>query len=267
MSKIVIENEAQLEKALNDSNKGDTIELLPGEYFSTKKAKCYTITQSLNIIGHSLNAENTIINASFLLGKGVTLNLKNFTLNYDKTQLNTIALYDGAELALQNMIIDHAATDNWNTIYSQDSYISLTDSEINNSASPDVASLLMVDGKMYAVNTKISYLNQKRARIFLKKSLVSYSIALADHASLAFRDLTVVSLNNLDHSDFQVENNSSVDGENLVFAKKEPQIKINNSDFEIKNFEPSLDKIKWSFDDNSTVLLDGKQLDNKHNKK
>lgn len=266
MKKITIKNEDQLEKVLTDSTEGDTIELLPGEYFLPEKAKCYTISRNLTIIGQSLNAKNTKVNASFLIGKGITLNLRNFTLNYDKAQLNTIALYDGAELALKNMIVDHAVSDRWNTIYSQDSFLSLTDSEIMNTTNQNIASLQMESGKMYAVNSKISFLNQKRAKVFLKKSLISYGIALADQAALSLRDLTIVSFNNLDQSDMQVANNSSVEGENLIFAKKEPHISISKSDFEIKNFEPAIDKINWSFDDDSTVLVDGKTLDNKHNK-
>jgi len=95
--------------------------------------------------------------------------------------------------------------------------------------------------------------------------VISYAVALQNHASLSYIDLTVDGRRNLDSSNFYIENNSNVDGVNLNFSKKDTFIDIINSNFKGDSFLSGLSNIRWRFDDNSTVLADGSEPFNQNN--
>jgi len=237
----------------------DIIELLPGTYNFEDGASFFEIEHDLTIRGLSSNANATKLNCAFLLGDNRSLILKNLTISYNRDKANTIALYNNAQLYGNNIIVDRVLA-RWNTIYCQNSSISLLNSAIMADRDTNVTGLLLEkNSHMIAIDTEIQLLGLRNSTAIVKNAVISYAVALQNHSKLSYINLTVDGRRNLDSSNFYIENQSCVDGVNLNFSKKDTFIDIIKSNFEGDNFLSGLNNIRWRFDDDSTVLADGNE--------
>jgi len=265
MTKYKVNNTKQFLTVLfSQVSDNDIIELLPGTYNFKRYIGYFEIKKSLTIRGISDDANSTKLNCAFFCN-GNSLILQNLSVTYDGPKFNTIALYNHAELYGNNVVINRVLS-KWDTVYCQNSTISLLNSAIMANRNTNTTGLLLEkDSQMIAVDTEIQLLGLRKSSAIVKDSVISYAVALQNHASLSYIDLTVDGRRNLDSSNFYIENNSNVDGVNLNFSKKDTFIDIINSNFKGDSFLSGLSNIRWRFDDNSTVLADGSEPFNQNN--
>lgn len=248
-----------LQKANRSKNLTETIELKPGKYFADADNIFLSIKKNITIKGLYDNAKATNLNCAFLMGADTTLILENLTMNYFGEKSNTIALYDGAELYGNNIIVDRTMdqNSNWDTIYCKDSTISLKNSEILTDPIRNICGLSLENSQLIAVNSNVNAPLFKNSTVYLKDTLTSYSVVLKNHSNLSFINLAIDSTQNTEFSDFYIENQSTVNGVNLNFSKKDSFVDVIDSHFENNNFVSGLENVRWRFTDNSTVLADG----------
>lgn len=258
--KYTVNNDRDLYLAVRDADDGDAITVCPGEYFNFDKTVILSIKKNIAIIGQ--DSDSTLLNCGFLIANKNFLILKNLSVNYDDEKGNAVALYDGGEFYGKNIVLSNSAANEWNTIYCQNSSISLTNSEIINANKDNVPAIMMENSYMYALNSSIYFPALLSSECLLEDSFISYSLCLRNNSSLMFNNITIDSTNNTDFSDFYIDNESSVEGTNITFIKNHPSIDILDSQFESAEFLSGLEKINWRIDDQSTVWADGQQLSN-----
>jgi len=260
MKTITVNNSMQFMSAVKDANEGDTIDLLPGEYFSSEKSPVLTIEKNLTIQSQFTDAKSVKLNCALIVHSNITLILKNLFITFDDEQLNTISLYDNSELFGNNIIVNRDNSKfnhRWDTIFAKNSAISLTNSEIMADDQKDIPGLTLENCRLMLVDSNIYFLCLRKTIAYLKNSLISFAIILENHSSLSYVDLAIDSLHNK-NSDFYINDNCAVSGVNLKIFKKEPFIDIINSEFKNDIFTDGIDGIRWCFDELSTVLVDGK---------
>lgn len=258
--KYTVDNDRDFYLAVKDANDGDEILVYPGEYFKPDDTPILTIKNNISIVGETSDFDAVCLNCGFLVGKKNIFILNNLSINYNDEKGNTLALYDGAEFYGNNIVLNHSATNEWNTIYCQNSSISLNDSEIINSNKDNIPAIMMENSQMLAINSSIYFPALRSSDCILKDSFISYSLCLQNKSSLNFDDITIDSNNNTEFSDFYLDNKSIVEGSNITFVKDNPSIDIFASQFETNDFLSDFDKINWHFDDESTVWADGYEL-------
>lgn len=244
--------------ALKTVNDGDVIELCPGEYFRAENTPYLKVEKNITITGQFSNPEATRLNCGLLLINH-TLILKNLSLNYDSEEGNAVSLYRDAKFYGDNVVINHQTANKWNTIFAQDSFISLKKSEILNCNKDNIPGLMLENSQIYAVDTALYFIAMKKSTSYLKDCFVSYAVCLLNKSSLDFNDLTIDSNNNEMFTDFYVDQQSTVEGDEINFIKTEPMIEVFDSQCEINDFESEFENIHWHFDDNSNVLADGRE--------
>ena len=258
MKTINVKTDYELYKAINTADNGDTISLKPGEYFATHSI-FLSLKKSLTIKGQYANAKATKINGGLFFGKNVTLILENLVLTFDDEKGNTLALYEGAKLYCNNVIIDRPHNSSWDTIYCSNSFLSLKNSDIRSDRQKTATSTSLENSQLISIGSNMHMPKLINSTAYLKDSFVSYSLILKEKSKLFFTDLAIDSTQNSEYSDFYVSGESTVNGENLDFYKDEPFIDVLNSDFEGNNFFAGKDKVSWRYDNDSNVLLDGNQ--------
>lgn len=256
MRTINVKNERELYEALSNPQDNDTIMINPGEYFSPENTPFLMIKKSLTIIGQSSDANDTILNCGLVLAEDTIVNLENLSMRYASEQGNTLALYDGAELNGDNVIINRDSPI-WNTIYCKDSTISLKDSQVLSGNRGVLACLEVENGQLSVTNSKIKAPVLTNSTAYFKDVLVTDMIILKEQSKLDYDNLTVDGTANEEYSTISIEDNSSVSGQDLGFIPNDPYIEIDHSNFQNDNFKTEFTKINWKFDNDSIVLADG----------
>lgn len=251
------DNDRQFEQALDESEDWDTIELLPGEYFSRTFPDTYSIKKNLTIVGRNDNLEAVKLNCAFVIGNKKILTLKNLSLNYPGIHLNTLSIYDQSEVFCDNVSINRTAPDKWNTVYVQNSALSLINSQILTGKKLGLVGLQLENSQVAIVNSVVQLLALKKSDGYLRNSTILFALGLEKQSTLTFLDLTIDALANLKYSDLFVWNKSNFKGHLLHFSKSTPTIDIFNSSFTSDNFDPTPKDITWKFDSNSNVSADG----------
>ncbi|MFC6176473.1 hypothetical protein ACFQAV_06450 [Companilactobacillus huachuanensis] len=256
MKTINVQSDREFFNAINTADNCDTIVLKSGEYFSSE-TMFLSIKKSLTIKGQYANAKATKINCGLFFGENTTVILENLLLTYDNEKGNTLALYDGAKLYCNNVIVNRTNESSWDTIYSSNSFISLKNSDIQADRQRNISSLSLENSQLMSVKSNIHLPLLVNSTAYLKDSFISYSIVLKKNSNLSFINLAIDSTQNNESSDFYVEGESTVNGDNLDFSKNEPFIDVLNSNFEGNDFFAGLDKVRWRYDTNSNVIIDG----------
>lgn len=246
-----------LQKANEANSHIQTIILEPGKYFADEDNIVLSVKKNLTIKGKYSNAKATHLNCGFLLGDNNTLILKNLAIDYDGEECNTIALYDGAELYGDNIIVDRTTESRWDTIFCKDSTLSLKNSEVLTDPTRNICGISLKNSQIIATHSNLNAPLLDNSTAYLKDVFTNYAFALKNKSNLSFTDLTLDTSQNTEFSDFYVDNHSTVTGINLNLPKKYSYIDVINSHFENTNFASGLDNVRWRFDKNSTVLADG----------
>lgn len=254
--KKFVKNDREFYAELMAADDGDVIELRPGEYFRADDTPYLNVKKNIIITGQYPDPEITRLNSGLLL-INKTLILKNISINYNSDKGNAISLYDKAKLYGDNVVFNHQTANKWNTIYSQNSFISLEKSEIINCNKDNIPGIMLENSQLSAVDSAIYFITLKKSKSYLKDCFVSYAVCLLNHSSLTFDDLTIDSNNNENFTDFYVNEQSNVEGSEIAFVKNDPVIEIFDSQFEINDFDSEFENIHWHFDDDSQVLADG----------
>ncbi len=252
-------NDDQLSSAIINAKDGDVIELLPGTYFSATDPFICTIRRNITIIGKSSNKNDIKIYCSITVGAKNILIFKNLAICYPSNKENTLAAFDGAEVYGDNISIDRQTSDDWDTIYGQNSFFSFKDSQILTGVKTKAIGLSLENSQLFADNSSFQLLFQKNSQTYLKNSTVSHRLELRQHSSLDFRNLTVDSSLVHTKNDLVVKSHSQINGQDLTFVNNSPQIRILESYFNVNNFQPEPEHIHFKFDDSSTVQVDGKR--------
>lgn len=259
--KIVIGNQSnndeQLSKALIQARDGDIIELLPGSYFSPDSPFICTIRRNITLIGTSKNKNDVKLYCSFTVGEATTIILKNLTINYMATDENTLAAYDGARVYGNNITIDRKSEDDWDTVYGQNSFFSFKDSNIYTGAKTKAIGLSLENSQIFAIDSFIELMFQKNSKSFLKDSTITNKLELRRHSELNFNNLTIDSTKFHVKNDLAVKSNSQFSGQNLIFIRPLPQIRILKSKFNVTGFQPELNYIDFESDKSSEIFTDG----------
>ncbi|AUI71408.1 hypothetical protein COSHB9_18910 [Companilactobacillus alimentarius] len=251
-------NDEQLTKAIIDAKDGDVIELLPGTYFSKDNPFICTIGRNITLIGKSAHKNDTTIYASFTIGDQNIIIFKNLNISYTANGENTLSAYDGAKVYGNNITINRQTSDDWDTIYGQNSFFSFKDSEILTGRKVKAIGISLEKSKLFADNTSIQLLFQKNSQTLLRDTKIYHKIELRRHSSLYFKDLTIDSSKVRVKNDLAVKTSSNISGQNLTFLRKNPQIRILNSRFNVDQFQPKPEIIHFKFDQDSQIQADGK---------
>jgi len=259
-------NDDQLSSAIINAKDGDVIELLPGIYFSAANPFICTIRRNITFVGRSKNKDDIKLYCSFTIGNKNIIILRNLTLAYTANSENTLSAYDGAEIYGNNVAIDRQTSDDWDTIYGQNSFFSFKDSAILTGAKTKTIGLSLENSQLFADNTSFQLLFQKNSQVYLKDATVLHRLELRQHSHLNFKNLKIDTSNVRIKNDLVVKSHSDISGEDLIFTKSSPQIRVLESNFKVDNFQPELEQIQFKFDDTSQVMADGKNLSNKNTK-
>jgi len=258
------DNDAQLSSAIINAQDGDVIELLPGTYFSIDDPFICTVRRNISLIGKSTNKDDVKVYCSFTIGAENIIIFKNMAITYTSDKDNTLSAYDGAEVYGDNISIDRQTSDDWDTIYGQNSFFSFKDSQILTGVKTKTIGLSLENSQLFADNTLFQLLFQKNSQTYLKNSVVSQKLELRRYSKLNFRNLTIVSNNTQFKNDLAVKSNSKVSGQDLIFANNTPQVRILKSNFDVHDFQPELEQINFKFDNESKIQVDGKLLSHKN---
>lgn len=262
MTKIIIggqgKNDEQLTNAIINAKDGDIIALLPGVYFSTDSPFVCTLRQSLTFQGQSKDSKDVVIYSSFSVGNDTTSIFKNLTINFTANGENTLAAYDEARVYLDNVIIDRGAPDVWDTIYVQNSFISIKDTKILTGSKHNSVGLSLENSQLFADNLSVQLMFQKKSITYLKDSTIWDSLKLRHQSityfhTLAFDTLTE-SFTNID-----IKSDSQFNGQNLKFDQADAQIHISKSSADIKQLEKHSLVPHFKFDADSKVNLAGQE--------
>ncbi|HIY93389.1 hypothetical protein [Companilactobacillus sp. HBUAS56275] len=253
-------NDDQLTEAIINAKDGDIIELLPGTYFSKDDPFICTIRRNITFIGKTNNKSDVELYCSFTVGAKNILIFKNLTISYPANDENTLSAYDGAEVYGDNVIINRQTSDDWDTIYGQNSFFSFKNSEILTGKKTKAIGLSLENCQLFMDKTKIQLLFQKNSQVYLKDSIILHKLELRKNSHLNFRNLTIDSTKINSKNDLAVKSKSEISGQKITFIKNDPQIRILGSHFDIKDFHPQTDKINFKFDEDSKIVVDGKLL-------
>lgn len=251
-------NDDQLTQAILNAQDGDVIELLPGTYFSSADPFICTIRRNISFIGKTNNKDDVQLFCSFTVGAKNILIFKNLTISFTADGENTLSAYDGAEVYGDNIAIDRRTADDWDTIYGKDSYFSFKDSQILTGRKVKAIGISLENSQMFADNTFFQLLFQKHSRVYLKDSSVAHKLEIRRQSQLNFRNLTIDSTKTAYKNDLAVKSNSHLKGQDLIFVRDSPSIRILKSNFMVNNFQPPLEQVHFKFDDVSQVSADGK---------
>lgn len=269
MNKFIVGNQQnkddQLAQAIVDAQDGDVIELLPGTYFTTESPFICTIRRNLTFIGKSTNKDDIKLNCSFTVGAKNIIIFKNLTITFPANGENTLSAYDGAEVYTDNVCINRETSDNWDTIYGQNATFSFKDSQILTGLKTKAIGLSLDNSQIFADNTSIQFLFQRKSKAYLKNSIVTNEFKLRQHSETYFRNLTLASYVVPHKNDLTVHSGSLFQGQDLIFTSPEPRLRIFKSTFEVNNFQPEPSQLHFKFDANSNVLADSKKPFNEDN--
>lgn len=258
MKTITINNqfnkETQFYYAIENSHDGDTIVLTPGTYFADHPFSI-TIKHNLTIIGSSTNLDSVIMNCAFIIGGGNTVFMKNLTLNFTDDKFNTLAIYDKAEFYGENVHINHDNKYEWDTIYSKNSTISLTNSVISSHQIQGVA-LNLEDSQIILDHSKVDTLYLKKSECNLNGSTINVTMILSNKSSVHFSDLTINSPIKRDSKDLYAYNNSHISGSNLIFTNNYPIVEIHDSSVKLNQIKSNMSAISWQYEGQSDVTVD-----------
>lgn len=269
MNKFIVGNQQnkddQLAQAIVDAQDGDVIELLPGTYFTTESPFICTIRRNLTFIGKSTNKDDIKLNCSFTVGAKNIIIFKNLTITFPANGENTLSAYDGAEVYTDNVCINRETSDNWDTIYGQNATFSFKDSQILTGLKTKAIGLSLDNSQIFADNTSIQFLFQRKSKAYLKNSIVTNEFKLRQHSETYFRNLTLASYVVPHKNDLTVHSGSLFQGQDLIFTSPEPRLRIFKSTFEVTNFQPEPSQLHFKFDASSKVLADSKKPSNEDN--
>ena len=254
----------QLAQTIVDAQDGDIIELLPGTYFTKESPLICTIGRNLTFIGKSTNREDIKLNCSFTVGAQKIIIFKNLTVTFPADGENTLSAYDGAEVYADNVCINRETSDNWDTIYGQNASFSFKDSMILTGRKTKTIGLSLDKSQIFADNTSIQVLFQRKSKAYLKDSIVINELKLRQHSETHFNNLTLASYVVPHKNDLTVHSGSSFQGQELTLTSPKPQIRIHKSSFKVSNFQPGISKLHFKFDKKSNVLADSKKPHNEH---
>lgn len=247
--------ELQLIQALDFAKPGDTIVLMPGNYFTPSEPNIFEIEKDVTIVGKTYDCDDVKIFGSFFIKKGASLTIENLTVNYTRDKFNTVMMYDNDHFTAKNVHIKHSVDDNWNPIYAQNSTLSLTNSTIS-SCNNETQCLSVENCQLYLANNWMDAIYLKSSQCLIKDTTVNVSVTLDYVSTLDFVNLHVNAFNSLDRDEFYVFDDSRVTGKNLYFSSKKPQICVCQSSFTNNIFNDGLENITWYFDEQSNVKAD-----------
>lgn len=242
-----------------EAQDGDTIELLPGTYFTKESPLVCTIGRNITIIGQSNNKEDVRLNCSFTVGEKKTVIFRNLTITFPANGENTLSAYDGAEVYANNVCINRETTDNWDTIYGQNATFSFKDSLIQTGKKTKAIGLSLDKSQIYADNTSIQFLFQRKSKAYLKNSIVINEFKLRQKSETHFSNLTLASYQVPHKNDLTVHSGSSFEGQKLTFTSPEPQLRIFKSNFKVTKLQPEPKKLHFKYDASSNVSADTKK--------
>lgn len=251
-------NAQQFEETFEHAQAGDTIELLPGDYFSADTFEYFEINKDIVISGTSSDNHETRINCSFIIGNQATVILKNLTLNYSGSDDNTLAAFNHSQVYGQNICVKRLATDKWDTIYIKDSSISLTNAQILTNGNKNQAiSLFLENSQLLATDTRLERFLQKNSTAYLKNVHIVHFAGSKNHSQLDFINLTIAGDHNPNKSNFYTMEQSRVKGEKLQILNQAPIVDVSDSSFSVNNVQPDVANFNFRFDDKSQVTVDG----------
>lgn len=261
MKKIIVKNTDELYDAFENVQNGDLIYLQPGKYFSAEKQYILNVTKDITIEGLGNGADKAILqNNAFLIGKGATLYLKNLTVKFDNSTLNTIAMYDNSQLFCNNAVITKQNPNGWNTIFAVDSSVSLVDTIVDTDADNNTCSLDLKNSQLYAENSEIYFYYSNNTKSILKSCVINYSLCLADHSNLYFGDLDIDPLQNTGFSSCYITGKSTMEGDTIAIATDGTSVdSLAGSSFDVTNLLTDQSDIDWYFDDDASIQVDGYQ--------
>lgn len=251
-------NDDQLTQAIINAKDGDIIELLPGVYFSSTNPFICNIARNITLIGKTTNKNDVRLYCSFTVGNQNIVIFKNMAITYTANEDNTLSAYDGARIYGDNISINRQTSDDWDTIYGKDAYFSFKNSQILTGKKVKAIGLSMENSQLFADNTSIQLLLQKHSRAYLKDSIIYHKLELRLTSKLDFRNLTVDATESPTKNDLAVKGYSDMNGQDLIFVKENPAIRIVKSKFNVNNFQPMSSEIHFKFDDVSKIEADGK---------
>lgn len=251
-------NDDQLTQAILNAKDGDVIELLPGAYFSSDDPFICTIRRNISFIGKTKNKADVQLFCSFTVGAKNILIFQNLTISFTANSENTLSAYDGAEIYGNNIAIDRRTSDDWDTIYGKDAFFSFKDSEILTGRKVKAIGISLENSQMFADNTAFQLLFQKNSQVYLKDATVYHKLEIRRHSQLNFRNLTIDSTKTDYKNDLAVKSNSHINGQDLIFVRASPRVRILKSNFMVNNFQPAVNQIHFKFDDVSKVSADGR---------
>ncbi|WP_125772264.1 hypothetical protein [Companilactobacillus furfuricola] len=266
MNKFIVGNQQnkddQLAQTIVDAQDGDTIELMPGTYFSKESPLICTIGRNVTFIGQSTNKDDIKLNSSFTIGAGKTVIFKNLTITFPADSENTLSAYDGAKVYTNNVCINRETKDNWDTIYGQNATFSFKDTMILTGKKTKTIGLSLDQSQIFADNTSIQFLFQRKSQAYLKNSIVINELKLRQHSETHFNNLTLASYIVPHKKDLTVHSSSTFQGQTLILTSPKPQIRVHKAKFEVTNVQPEPNKLHFKFDKSSIVRADSKKPNN-----
>lgn len=250
-------NAQQFEETFEHAQAGDTIELLPGDYFKANSFEYFEINKDIVITGTSTDNHETRINCSFIIGNQATVILKNLTLNYSGSDDNTLAAFNHSQVYGQNICVKRLATDKWDTIYIKDSAISLTNSQIMTNGDKNQAiGLFLENSQLLATDSTIERFLQKNSTSYLKNIHVVHFVGSKNHSQLDFVNLSIAGVHNPKKSNFYTVEQSQVKGQQLQILNQAPIVDVSNSAFTVTDVSPDVNNFNFRFDEKSNVTID-----------
>ncbi|CAJ1199390.1 hypothetical protein [Companilactobacillus nantensis] len=251
-------NDEQLTQAIIGAKDGDIIELLPGIYFSSTNPFICNIARNITLVGKTTNKNDVRLYCSFTISNQNIVIFKNLAISYTANEDNTLSAYDGARIYGDNISINRQTSDDWDTIYGKDAYFSFKDSQILTGKKVKAIGLSLENSQLFADNTSIQLLLQKHSRGYLKDSVIYHKFELRQTSKLDFRNLTIDATDSPTKNDLAVKGYSEMNGQDLIFVREDPAIRIVKSKFNVENFQPMTNEIHFKFDDVSKIVADGK---------
>lgn len=257
-------NEHDFCQAYTNYQVGDTIKLGSGEYFDYDSALFLVLDKNITIEGSGCDSDTdmpTILNCGFLISHGATVILKNLSLNYPKSKANTVCLFQESKLYANGVNFYHDSDDHKDTICSQNSYLSLVNSQIKAGNLPYSHGLVLLNSKMYGNHLQMACPYFDNSFIYIFDGYAYNNITLVNHCDFNFTCIGVNDEENHDYSDFYLGNDCHVDGYCLYFSGHDPLIDVNQSTLKLGNPEddPMAYEVFWKYDDESEVLYNGEK--------
>lgn len=263
MKKIIVATDYEIRAALANSQSGDIICVKPGSYFENDQPTQLRLVNKVTLQGMTDDANDVVFkNAFIILGHASTIYLKNLTINLDCDKLNTIAIYDNSKVYGDNIIVNRTNPKQWNTVFCQDSDISLINSIITSDTDENTAALSLENSQLYAENTEIYFYASKNSQSIIKSTVIDYAVCLLNNSELYFNELVIDPQNNSNTSSCYLSDNSVFYGENIIFSENDCTIEVDtldNSTFDINNLKSDQRNLEWIRDDDATVLIDGER--------